>query len=83
MRVVLDFLRERIRQPGKAARVHADIQVASLGIGRADVVWIRVTFDPLLIGTGAFGRAVLWRPPALLTLPSIGPHDGAITLRQA
>jgi len=39
--MVLKLFRERVREPGHAARMHADVQVVPFRIGRADVLRVR------------------------------------------
>jgi hypothetical protein len=51
--VVLEFLREPIRQPSEPAHLHPHGEVLALGIGCADVLGIRVAFDPVLAGANA------------------------------
>src|SRR5438094_7964476 len=43
--VVLYFFAERIRQSGHTARVHSDVQIVALSIGRADIVRIGISKD--------------------------------------
>ncbi len=56
--MVLKLFGERIREPGHAARVHADVQVVPFRIGRADVLRVRRAFDPMLDDARAIGGAV-------------------------
>src|SRR5262245_50643455 len=53
VRVILDLLREGIREPGEATGVHPDVPVAPLAIRRADVLGVRVAFDPFLMSACA------------------------------
>lgn len=56
--VVLDLLREGIRQAGEAAHVHAHREIVPLHIRRADVVEIGLAFDRGLLDASAIGGAV-------------------------
>lgn len=56
--MVLELLRKRISEPRHAARVHADVQVVPLCIGRANVLRVRRAFDPMLDDARAIGGAV-------------------------
>ncbi len=56
--MVLKLFRESVCKPGHAARVHPDIQVVSLRIGRAHVLRVGTAFDPVLDDPGAIRRAV-------------------------
>ncbi len=58
--VVLEFLGERIGEPGKAARLHPHREVLALGIGRADGVTDHVGGALLAFGTsGTTGHSIL------------------------
>ncbi len=59
MRMVFNFLAETICQSRKSARVHTDAEIGSLRERRADVLRVRVAFDPLLMGAGALSWAVM------------------------
>jgi hypothetical protein len=72
MRVVLDLLTKAVCQSRKSARVHTNAEIGALGKRRADVLPgadvlpVRIAFDPLLATAGAFGRAIsafgaIWR----------------------
>lgn len=56
--VVLDLLRECVRQPCEPAHVHPQREVRPLHVGRADVLRIGRAFDLGLLDAGAFGGAV-------------------------
>lgn len=56
--VVLDLLREPVRQPREPAHVHPHGEVLALGVGRRDVLRFGVALDRLLPRAGALGRAV-------------------------
>ena len=56
--VVLEFLRERIGEPGEAAHVHPHRKVLPFGIGRADMLRVGIAFDPFLARANAFCGAV-------------------------
>jgi hypothetical protein len=51
-----NFFKERIGQPRKALPLHAHGEVLALGKRRADMLRVRVAFDPLLAGTNALAR---------------------------
>jgi hypothetical protein len=56
MRVVFNLLGEGICQPGKAAGVHPNAEIAALHIRCRDVIDIRVAFDLLASWAGSRGR---------------------------
>lgn len=62
--MVLDFLRECVRESGEAAHVHPHREVLALDVGRGDVSVVRPPLDSGLADAGAFGRAVAALRPA-------------------
>jgi len=56
--VIFKPLAKRIRQSRESSRVHPDVQVLPFGKRRANVLRVRVTFDPGLDRASAFGRAI-------------------------
>ena len=56
--MVLEFLGEAVSQAGEAAHVHPHGQVRPLDVRGADVRRVGGTFNTLLAGTDAQGRAV-------------------------
>lgn len=80
VRMVFHLLRESIRQSRHAARVHADIEIVPLGIGRADMLHVGVALDPHFLRASAFS----WAVATLGTLGSlaVGLHEhGIINVR--
>ena len=66
--VVLDLLRERIRQPREPAHVHAHGEILTLHVRRGYVLRVRVAFYYLRGGTENLRRAVARLG---LSLPSV------------
>ena len=58
MPVVVDLLRERIRQSREAAHTHSHREILALDVARGDVRLVGVSGDGLLRRASANGRAV-------------------------
>ena len=58
MAVVLEFLREGVRQAGEAPHAHAQIQVLSLYVTGRDVIAVRIATQDARARANASGRAV-------------------------
>src|ERR1035438_2716852 len=59
--VIFELLAESIGKPSEPPHVHAHVEILSLNIGRADVLWVGRTDDGLSLGPKTLRRAVTGR----------------------
>src|ERR1022692_1094040 len=59
--VIFELLTEGVRQPGKPPHIHSHVEILSLNVGRADVLWVGRANDRLSFGPKTLRRAVTGR----------------------